>query len=378
MLVVGDQGDGTYSVTGLNGGVVVATDLDLPAGTITETDISDDAISTPKLVANAITADKIAAGAITANKIAADAIDGKTITGVTITGATITGSQVIAGPDGEITIDETGVTATNPEDNLQYARLSVGDEGEGSTACLTLNFGRPYGWEDDNTLSPSSGTITAEQIGNFEDDPTGRYAPTLRLMSPHVPGYPDPPSGPVVSVILMRAVDEEGRASEIMLSAGRVLVPGDLLVAGRDQGRGKVAETVARNSATGIGTTATAAETINSVTFRSGRAYKIEVGGGVYSSTDGTLARRSIAVGGTVIANLLGVRCVSGSNVIDAYSALYLRRTATTDRTTSIAHMVSASAGTVARYGAADAPRWIAVHDVGAAADFPEATTIPG
>lgn len=74
VLSVGAQPDGSYAVTGTNGGQVVATGLDLPAGSITETDIDDDSISTPKLRANVITADKIAAGAVAADKIAANAV----------------------------------------------------------------------------------------------------------------------------------------------------------------------------------------------------------------------------------------------------------------------------------------------------------------
>ncbi|MFG2056461.1 hypothetical protein ACGFI9_20805 [Micromonospora sp. NPDC048930] len=95
-LVSEDEEAGGYVAQAANGATLVASDLDLPGGTITETDISDEAISTPKLTANAVTADKIAAGAITADKIAAnavtaDAIEAGAIDGQEITGATITG-----------------------------------------------------------------------------------------------------------------------------------------------------------------------------------------------------------------------------------------------------------------------------------------------
>ncbi|MBC9000512.1 tail fiber domain-containing protein [Micromonospora aurantiaca (nom. illeg.)] len=94
VLVIGDQGDGTYAVAGVNGGVVVAQDLNLPAGTITETDISDDAISTPKLTANAVTADKIEAGSVTSDKIAANAVTaGKIEAGSISTDKLTVGSQ---------------------------------------------------------------------------------------------------------------------------------------------------------------------------------------------------------------------------------------------------------------------------------------------
>ncbi|MEU3455575.1 tail fiber domain-containing protein [Micromonospora sp. NPDC006766] len=97
VLLIGDQGDGTYTVAGVNGGIVVAQDLDLPAGTITETDISDDAISTPKLTANAVTADKIEAGTITARELAAAAITAEAIEANAVTADKIATNAVTAG-----------------------------------------------------------------------------------------------------------------------------------------------------------------------------------------------------------------------------------------------------------------------------------------
>ncbi|MBM0201925.1 hypothetical protein JNW90_01480 [Micromonospora sp. STR1s_5] len=115
VLAIGDQGDGTYGLVGLNGGRVLATDLNLPAGTITETDISDDAISTPKLTANAITADKIDAGAVTADKLTANAIDGRIITGATLAG----GEVITAAANGSYvhitnTVEDGAVIEVNP------------------------------------------------------------------------------------------------------------------------------------------------------------------------------------------------------------------------------------------------------------------------
>ncbi|PZG22312.1 hypothetical protein C1I95_05700 [Micromonospora craterilacus] len=135
------------------------------------------------------------ANAITTDKIAANAITGKTITG-----SHISGSILIAGTQNEIVIDDAGFAMTNPANDGQFVHVRYlgGESGVG----LALNPGRPHG--------PSAGkysaeaTITAEQVGDFTTDPSGRHAPTLRLLSPRVTQDPAPPSGRRMSAILMR------------------------------------------------------------------------------------------------------------------------------------------------------------------------------
>ncbi|MFG3715809.1 hypothetical protein [Micromonospora sp. NPDC047730] len=128
VFLVGEDSDGVYTAQAANGAALIASDLDLPAGSITETDISDEAITTPKLVANAVTADKIEAGAIVAGKLSADAIDGRTIRGATLIG----GEIVMEGADGsEIRLYE------DPVEGASLTMLPAGSPPSVRPAALT-------------------------------------------------------------------------------------------------------------------------------------------------------------------------------------------------------------------------------------------------
>lgn len=152
LLALGDQGDGVFGLAGLNGGTVIANDLNLPAGTITETDISDEAVTTPKLVANAVTADKIDAGAVTAEKLTADAIDGRVIRGVTIVAGEFLavdedGSYVhiFDEPgDGDGAVIEMGLPA-NAGEQSRPARLRTGRSPVRDRAALLIEGPRVTG-----------------------------------------------------------------------------------------------------------------------------------------------------------------------------------------------------------------------------------------
>ncbi|XTZ13935.1 tail fiber domain-containing protein [Micromonospora echinospora] len=138
VLTVGHQADGEYGVVGLNGGVVVATDLNLPAGSITETDISDDAISTPKLTANAVTADKIEAGSVTADKVAANAITADKIAAGSVTADKLTADAI------------NGRTITGGEfyTDTVVPRLEIGRAiHQGENPTLRFNI-RNLGWDE--------------------------------------------------------------------------------------------------------------------------------------------------------------------------------------------------------------------------------------
>ncbi|TDC33466.1 hypothetical protein [Micromonospora sp. KC213] len=207
VLTVGAQDDGSYAVTGANGGQVVATALDLPAGSITETEIANDSISTPKLRANAVTTDKIEAGAITADKISADAIDGRTITGVEIVGGSIT-----AGGAGQtVLLDDDGVGVTGS--GGRYATLSQ--------TALNLNAGNPDGHSFSNEAK-----LFAEIINS-----NGIDKAILRLISPSVDGWPAVP-GSRISGVNLYGSDAAGGLPYVALIGDRTEVLGKLSVNG--------------------------------------------------------------------------------------------------------------------------------------------------
>ncbi|MEV0267727.1 hypothetical protein AB0H43_03045 [Hamadaea sp. NPDC050747] len=189
VLSVGLQPDGGYAVVGTNGGQVVATDLDLPDGSITETLISDDAISTPKLRANAVTTDKVAAGAIealqiaanaiTAGKIAANAVTAGTIAANAVTAGTIAANAVTASAIAADAITGKTITGGLFQTAASGNRISIGNSVINGTAPAIR-------WN--SSVAGSWGVVTDAAIYGQSDDSTyGRY---IGLKS----GHADPPN----------------------------------------------------------------------------------------------------------------------------------------------------------------------------------------
>lgn len=114
VITLGLQDDGSYAVSGINGGQVVASDvLDgivtdlaladaavtaaaIAVGAVTTTAIADGSITTPKIVAGAIQAGQIAANSIDASKIVADTITGAQIAANAISAAELAANSVTA------------------------------------------------------------------------------------------------------------------------------------------------------------------------------------------------------------------------------------------------------------------------------------------
>lgn len=175
MLAVGEleAGSGLFAVAGMNGGQVVANDLDLPEGTITETDISDSAISTPKLRANAVTADKIFAGSVTADKIAANAVTaGKIAAGV------ITADRLAVGVIASAVIYEQC-------NDVGAWRQDGGGTGTITSVAVADNPAGPKVWR---CVGNVHGLVLPH---NIPVDPTALYRIRMRVrntIAPSVPG----------------------------------------------------------------------------------------------------------------------------------------------------------------------------------------------
>lgn len=133
-------------------------------------------------------------------------------------------------------------------------------------------------------------------------------------------------------------------------------------------------QAVASNSpSAGIGTTTTAVLTLTNCVFQQGRAYSIEVIGGLYADVDGRLADISVFktnTSGTQYAAFYRKRCSTIGKQVDAYSQVYVKHTGT-DLTTDIVLTLTADAGTITMdAGAGARPRALVVRDVGLASAY--------
>lgn len=133
-------------------------------------------------------------------------------------------------------------------------------------------------------------------------------------------------------------------------------------------------QAVASNSpSSAIGTSATAVLTLPNCLFQQGRAYSLEVIGGLYGDVDGRLCDISVfktSVAGTQYAAFYRKRCSTVGKQVDAYSQVYVKHTGA-DLTTDIVLSIAADAGTVTMdAGAGSRPRALVVRDVGTAAQY--------
>lgn len=133
------------------------------------------------------------------------------------------------------------------------------------------------------------------------------------------------------------------------------------------------AQSVASSSPTGTITALTAVLTLPSCVFSAGRAYSVEVIGGLYSDADGRYADMSVFktnTSGTQYLAFYRKRLTPAPKQVDAYTLGYVRRSAGTDLTTDIVLAVTPDAGNIVFDAAASRPRALVVRDVGTAAQY--------
>lgn len=132
-------------------------------------------------------------------------------------------------------------------------------------------------------------------------------------------------------------------------------------------------QSVASSSPTGSISSITAVLTLTNCVFSAGRAYSIEVIGGLYADADGRLADLGVFktnTAGTQYLAFYRKRCSTIGLQVDAYSLGYVRRSAGTDLTTDIVLTLAANAGSVVFDAGATRPRSLVVRDVGTAAQY--------
>ena len=146
--------------------------------------------------------------------------------------------------------------------------------------------------------------------------------------------------------------------------------------------RGLRASFSATTDSSAIGTTETVVATTSTMTFYNGRAYQVEVGGGLYGDTAGnfcTFAIRKNNLAGAQLLNFTGTETntLHTSSVQPLHLVHYLSNTTGADITsTALALTMQSNTGNTQMWGRASLPRFVRVLDSGAAADNPQAAPI--
>jgi hypothetical protein len=254
----------------------------LNALSITTDKIAANAVTATKISAGAIEATHIKAGAITADKLDANAINGKTINGAVLTGSTLrtaaSGQRVVISPGN-----------TNPETGSIEFYSGSADE----SAPAELNTAIGY-------ASDSSGTYEVPSVSLSAPKVTGSSQETGVFLQSHVPGYSggvfnlyaNDLSGNGVAYINGYGADTSAAGSSIelhvrdapsgsaqstaKLTSSGFAIDRDLSVYGKSQGRGFVAQKLLTANVT-FSSTETALITTGSITFKSGRAYRVSL-----------------------------------------------------------------------------------------------------
>ncbi|KPI15653.1 hypothetical protein OK074_2098 [Actinobacteria bacterium OK074] len=308
------------------------TDAALALGAVGSTALADDAVSTPKLLAGAVTAGKIAALAVTAEKIAAlaitteklnalavttdkiaanavtatqiaagsieathikagaitaDKLDADAVNGKRITGAVITGSVLQTAASGQRVVITPG---SNPETgSIEFYSGSANESApaELNTAIANASQGGvDYEIPSVSLSAPRTGD-TDQETGLFLQGHVPDYSGAVFNLYAndvsgngvaYVNGYGADTSAAGSSVdLFVRDAPSAGSASATArLTSTGLAVDRDLSVYGRAQGRGFVAQQSLTANVT-FSSTETAIITTGSITFKTGRAYRISI-----------------------------------------------------------------------------------------------------
>lgn len=156
--------------------------------------------------------------------------------------------------------------------------------------------------------------------------------------------------------------------------AGDVIAEGGLTVSGRELGRGLTASAIRTSNIGSITTTNVAVLTTGSMTWKTGRAYRVSMTGLMSSTTTGTYVNYQIVKGtlatGTVIRGNLRMLLAQTFATHHEFN-IVVTNTTGADITTAITTTASVAAGTGTFTASAAAPCTLTVEDVGLAADWP-------
>ncbi|WP_043684321.1 hypothetical protein [Streptomyces xylophagus] len=324
-------------------GLSITTDK-LNALSVTADKIAANAVTATKISAGAVEATHIKAGAITADKLDADAINGKTINGAVLTGSTLqtaaSGQRVVISPGN-----------TNPETGSIEFYSGSADE----SAPAELNTAIGY-------ASDSSGTYEVPSVSLSAPKVTGSSQETGVFLQSHVPGYSggvfnlyaNELSGNGVAYINGYGADTSAAGSSIelhvrdapsasaqataKLTTNGLAIDRDLSVYGKYQGRGFVAQKTLAANVT-FSSTETALITTGSITFKTGRAYRVSLWALHNAASDSyALYRiRKNAVSGTIYKDQIRVNNLQASTANAAVSVqTILTNTTGSDVTTAL------------------------------------------
>ncbi|MEH0586806.1 hypothetical protein QA942_23050 [Streptomyces sp. B21-106] len=292
----------------------------LNALSVTADKIAANAVTATKISAGAIEATHIKAGAITADKLDADAINGKTINGAVLTGSTLQtaarGQRIVISPGN-----------TNPETGSIEFYSGSADE----SAPAELNTAIAYASDSSGTYEVPSVSLSAPQV-------TGSSQETGVFLRSHVPGYSggvfnlyannlggngvayingygaDTSAAESSIVLHVRDAPSGSAQSTAKLTSSGFAIDRDLSVYGKSQGRGFVAQKTLTANVT-FSSTETAVITTGSITFKTGRAYRVSLWG-LHSAASSSYAQyriRKNTVSGTIYKDQIRVNNLQSS-----------------------------------------------------------------
>lgn len=154
----------------------------------------------------------------------------------------------------------------------------------------------------------------------------------------------------------------------------------DVQNGGRSLGRGLVAQATVTHNSAGF-TFTTPVITVPAVTFRAGRAYRLNVASLVNSSSGGTTVQTYLTMGSTgriLVDTMAGTTVPGAGDNSPVQISRLIRNTGTDDVTDDVVMSFNrwAGAGTILLAADVTNPATVWIEDIGAAADYPDVRTV--
>jgi hypothetical protein len=166
--------------------------------------------------------------------------------------------------------------------------------------------------------------------------------------------------------------------AEGLVVAGDASFTGDVMVDGRDQGRGLIAvQQASTNGSTG-GPASFTVITLVGVTLEAGRAYAFSHGAGVLAGSAVWVNHSVLRVGTAATVYDWGRHPIPATSVVCSLKGVdgFVINSTGSDITDDWALRLQFNAGTGAHQGGTNRKRYLMVTDVGLATDFPHGTTL--
>ncbi|MFF8840576.1 hypothetical protein [Streptomyces sp. NPDC015130] len=338
-----------------------------------------------------IVADDVADGIITGTKLAADAIDGKVITGATVRTAA-TGRRIELTPDNVIVIrNDAGdvVVEIDPDGYRLYdadgeliaeIRLTVPGQPGG---FWTRNFDFPQnvasflngGQLQFQPVIP--GIVDVSGSVSYSAAPmSGTPYTMLTLMSGEIDSTLD--EGVIINLLA-----ERGSAPKLQMN-GDLEIASRIRVGGVDQGKGFKKFTAIQTDSASTTTAEIATITTPSITFETGRAYRITYHGLLLSTVANDIARCRVwrgSIGGAGVSLVDSINThqipVANQHVLMDMAQDVINTTGSNISAVLIGTVLrNAGTGNVKIVANASNPAWIEVQDIGLASDYPLARAV--